>query len=298
MTVINKLTRLPLWLAVTAATILISGNAFGQSLGGGLFGPTNTVRSFAGSPATCKTTSGNIVLNTSTGVLGWCSALNTWSYPTVGGYVPGGTDVAVVDGGTGLSTLTANNVILGNGTGTPLFVAPGTSGNVLTSNGTTWTSAAAAGGSLTSQTLTTGQLTAASNAVRAVTVSTFTFNTALVQSLGAVTSGDLLVATLPARTVVTNVYVRSASMSWDGETATLAVGRTGADYIDYIVATNAVSNTTYGDTSGERGTNLTGYDLPSWTATTDVFIRFVMTGSTLASAVASGTVVIEHYTIP
>lgn len=47
----------------------------------------------------------------------------------------------VANGGTGATTLTANNVILGNGTSAPLFVAPGTSGNVLTSNGTTWTSA-------------------------------------------------------------------------------------------------------------------------------------------------------------
>lgn len=55
-----------------------------------------------------------------------------------------GTDLAVADGGTGASTLTANNVILGNGTSAVQFVAPGSSGNVLTSNGTTWTSAAAA----------------------------------------------------------------------------------------------------------------------------------------------------------
>jgi len=46
----------------------------------------------------------------------------------------------VIHGGTGLATLTANNVILGNATGTPTFVAPGTTGNVLTSNGTTWAS--------------------------------------------------------------------------------------------------------------------------------------------------------------
>jgi len=51
----------------------------------------------------------------------------------------------VANGGTGLTTLTANNVILGNGTSTPSFVAPGTSGNVLTSNGTTWTSATPSG---------------------------------------------------------------------------------------------------------------------------------------------------------
>jgi hypothetical protein len=51
-------------------------------------------------------------------------------------------NISVASGGTGTNTLTANNVILGNGTSAPLFVAPGTSGNVLTSNGTTWESTA------------------------------------------------------------------------------------------------------------------------------------------------------------
>ena len=54
--------------------------------------------------------------------------------------------VAVANGGTGLATLTANNVMLGNGTSAPSFVAPSTNGNVLTSNGTTWTSTAPTGG--------------------------------------------------------------------------------------------------------------------------------------------------------
>jgi len=55
----------------------------------------------------------------------------------------------VGNGGTGATTLTLNNVILGNGTSAPLFVAPGTAGNVLTSNGTTWqsTTPAASGAS-------------------------------------------------------------------------------------------------------------------------------------------------------
>ena len=48
----------------------------------------------------------------------------------------------VASGGTGAATLTANNVLLGNGTSALQAVAPSTSGNVLTSNGTTWTSAA------------------------------------------------------------------------------------------------------------------------------------------------------------
>jgi hypothetical protein len=61
--------------------------------------------------------------------------------------IPSGTalsgQVPVANGGTNLATLTANNVILGNGTSNPLFVAPGSSGNLLTSNGTTWTSTTA-----------------------------------------------------------------------------------------------------------------------------------------------------------
>ena len=43
-------------------------------------------------------------------------------------------------GGTGSTTLTANNVLLGNGTSALQAVAPSTAGNVLTSNGTTWVS--------------------------------------------------------------------------------------------------------------------------------------------------------------
>jgi len=52
------------------------------------------------------------------------------------------TPLTVAQGGIGAATLTANNVLLGNGASTPQTVAPSTSGNVLTSNGTTWTSAA------------------------------------------------------------------------------------------------------------------------------------------------------------
>jgi len=52
------------------------------------------------------------------------------------------TPLTVAQGGTGAATLTANNVLLGNGTSAPQFVAPSTNGNVLTSNGTTWVSSA------------------------------------------------------------------------------------------------------------------------------------------------------------
>jgi hypothetical protein len=56
----------------------------------------------------------------------------------------------VANGGTGATTFTTNSVVLGNGTSAlnANLVAPGASGNVLTSNGSTWTSAAAGGGAL------------------------------------------------------------------------------------------------------------------------------------------------------
>lgn len=50
------------------------------------------------------------------------------------------------NGGTGSNTLALNNVLLGNGDGAIQNVAPGNTGNVLTSNGTTWVSATPAGG--------------------------------------------------------------------------------------------------------------------------------------------------------
>lgn len=65
------------------------------------------------------------------------------------------TPVSVSNGGTGAATLTSNNVILGNGTSAVQFVAPGTNGNILTSNGTTWQSSTPTGvGTLTSTTST------------------------------------------------------------------------------------------------------------------------------------------------
>jgi hypothetical protein len=66
----------------------------------------------------------------------------TWSANAVG----------AAYGGTGRTSLTAGNVILGNGTSAVSFVAPGTSGNYLRSNGSTWESAAPPGAEFSSGT--------------------------------------------------------------------------------------------------------------------------------------------------
>ena len=52
--------------------------------------------------------------------------------------------LSVARGGTGSTTLTANSVLLGNGTSAFQSVAPSTAGNVLTSDCTTWQSSAPA----------------------------------------------------------------------------------------------------------------------------------------------------------
>ena len=94
-------------------------------------------------PVSIKGTGGGSVTLTA----GAAAADTTLTIPNVTGTVlQSGTAVTVAQGGTGATTLTANNVLLGNGTSALQVVAPGTSGNVLTSNGTTWVSSASSSG--------------------------------------------------------------------------------------------------------------------------------------------------------
>jgi hypothetical protein len=62
------------------------------------------------------------------------------SVGTVTSGVWNGTTIAVANGGTGATTLSANGILIGNGTSAVTTVAPSTNGNVLTSNGTSWIS--------------------------------------------------------------------------------------------------------------------------------------------------------------
>ena len=129
-----------------AATILYSGGALGTPSGG-------TATNLTGLPLTTGVTGILPTANGGTGIAYFTAAGPTvarvFTFPDAATTIlTTNAAVTVAQGGTGLATLTDKNVILGAGTATPTFVAPGTSGNVLTSNGTTWTSAAAAGGSL------------------------------------------------------------------------------------------------------------------------------------------------------
>lgn len=79
-----------------------------------------------------------------TSTLGTMATQNKTAVDITGGTVVGITDLSVADGGTGVSTIAANAVVLGNGTSAIQTVAPSTAGNLLTSNGTTWQSTAPA----------------------------------------------------------------------------------------------------------------------------------------------------------
>ena len=116
-------------------------------------------------------------------------AFNGTDYALVGTIGP---TVPVARGGTGATTLTANNVILGNGTSAVNFVAPGSNGNVLTSNGTTWTSAAGSSGTVSS--------VGGTGSVQGLTLSgtvTTSGNLTLGGSLSAVSLSSQVSGTLP-----------------------------------------------------------------------------------------------------
>jgi hypothetical protein len=139
-----------------------------------------------------------------------------------------GTALPVASGGTGSATLTANNVLLGNGTSALQVVAPGTLGNVLTSNGTTWASTALP----------------ASGTVTSVGVSGGT--TGLTTSGGPVTSSGTI--TIAGTLAVANGGTGLTSLT--------------AGYIPYGNGTSAFgneSNLSYDSTNNRLGVVGTGY---------------------------------------
>jgi hypothetical protein len=121
-----------------------------------------------------------------------------------------GAALPVASGGTGATTLTANNVVIGNGTSAVQFVAPGTSGNLLTSNGTTWTSAVPAPGGIEYE------------------VKTANYTAADKEGILADTSGGAFTVTLPA-TPATGAQVIVADPTGDWDTNNLTIGRNGRD---------------------------------------------------------------------
>lgn len=100
-----------------------------------------------------------------------CDGTNVVAAVNYFGSLTLGTALPVASGGTGAASLTANNVLLGNGTSAFQVVAPGTTGNVLTSDGTTWQSTAPASGvSLSADNTWTGTQTFSGTAAKLAVV--------------------------------------------------------------------------------------------------------------------------------
>ena len=184
-------------------------------------------------------------------------AVNYFSSLTLGAALP------VASGGTGLATLTANNVILGNGVASPTFVAPTTNGHILTANGTTWVSSAPA---------TNGTVTSV-----AMSVPTF-----------------LSVAGSPVTTSGT------LAVTLSGTALPVANGGTGfTSTTAYAVYTGNSAGTGFaGIANGTTGQvfTATSSGAPSWaapatngTVTSVAAITLGTTGTDLSSTVANGT---------
>lgn len=136
---IVKGTELDTEFTAIASAISSKADLNSPSLTGTPTGPTAAATTNTTQLATTAFVRGEI---NALGTIGTMAAQNANAVAITGGTVTGITDLAVADGGTGVSTIPANAVVLGNGTSAIQTVAPGSSGNVLTSNGTTWTSAA------------------------------------------------------------------------------------------------------------------------------------------------------------
>ena len=125
----------------------VSGTVTGSSFSGAGTGLTGTAASLSIGGNAATVTNG-IYTSVSYADPSWLTSL---AGSKITGSVANATAAAglsatlvVGSGGTGSTSLTANSVLLGNGTSALQTVAPGTSGNVLTSNGTTWQSTAPA----------------------------------------------------------------------------------------------------------------------------------------------------------
>jgi hypothetical protein len=144
-----------------------------------------------------------------------------------GGSISGITDLAVADGGTGRSTLTANAVLIGDGTSGINSVAPGTSGNVLTSDGTSWTSTAPPSSGVTSLNGQTGAITNTNiDAIGNYVGATVAVNSGATQSVNSTVAGSSLRYNFSGDSAVNGIYTitdnLNGSRAWTGGGSSLS----------------------------------------------------------------------------
>lgn len=173
---------------------------------------------------------------------------------------------------------------------------------------------ALAGGTLTGDVvsrnpLTAGTLTVTNNAVASsMIVTRFDWTNAMVVALGASLTGDIKVCTLPAKMLVlAPAYMVITGTAAGVATLTASLGIISASYVDYIQVSDCkvAANTIYGDSAyGVPGNNLDPgggnvTNLPSVTATTDVFLHFISTVQNLSATTGStGSIYLRTMKLP
>lgn len=153
--------------------------------------------------------------------------------------------------------------------------------------------------------LTSATMTAETQGNLKESTHSYTWTNAQVAALGAVTTGDITVTTLPAKTQVLDAMVVITGAAAGPATVTVSCGDAiaGAPFINYVVASDAkaAANTVYGDAVAERGTSIDTefWYLPSYTATTLVTCRFISTGGNLSTVTGStGRVILTTRLLP
>jgi len=187
---------------------------------------------------------------------------------TGGGTITMAGTLDVDNGGTGRTTLTSGSVLVGAGTSQVGLVAPSTSGNVLTSNGTTWVSAAPASSGVTSVTAST-PLASSGGSTPNITLGTVTVAKGGTGTITAPTSGQLLIGTSTGGYQVANLTAGSnitISNSSGGITIN-ASGSTGVSSISFGSTGLTPSTATTGAVSvaGTLGAGFGGTGQSSYT---------------------------------
>jgi hypothetical protein len=198
------------------------------------------------------------------------------------------TALTVVQGGTGSATLTANSVVLGNGTSalSGNLIAPSTSGNVLTSNGTTWTSASP------TVAITSYLITSSSD----ITLSGGTINGTTGQS-GQSNVGSSFTMNIPATGIITfasiaGKYTNDATSAAHSTAFGIRIGTTNYwfGYNDLSTPSYAYTSFITGGSSANVATNLYGGGNSTSSGTAiDVVSAGVPTGSQTVQLIAASS---------